>query len=197
LLSTLIHDGSASVVFTFDETGRITDRVALHASHPAFVVAVFEAVRRWEVDTTKLPRFLRRETVHYSFKRDNVIITRTQREAMKAVFTPYGDEKGMAFNTCREDELDTPLKTVTSVAPEFPPALKERHVRGRATVSFIVDAEGRVRVPAITDATDPEFGEAVLAAMRQWRFSRSYLGGLPIQVMTDRTFSFGSAPPAK
>ena len=130
LFSTLINEGFASVVFTFDENGRVTDRVALHASHPAFVVAVFDVTRRWEIDTTKLPRHERRETVHYTFKRDHVVITRTQRDAFKALFTPYGDEKGTAFNTCREDELDAPLEIRASVAPEFPAALKNRHVRG-------------------------------------------------------------------
>jgi TonB family protein len=194
---TTLFDGFASVVFTFDENGRVTDRVALRASNPAFVTAVFEAARHWEVDTTKLPRFLRRETVHYAFKRDQVLILRTQREAMKGAFSPYGDEKGFAFETCHEDQLETPLQLVTSVAPEFPEALKNRHARGSATVNFIVDAEGRVRVPAVTDATEPEFAAAVIGAVRQWRFAPAQLGGRPIQVMVDRTFRFGAPAAAK
>jgi TonB family protein len=197
LLSTLIHDGFASVIFTFDETGRITDRVVLHASHPAFVAAIFEAARHWEIDTARLPRFIRRETVYYRFQRDRVIINRTEREAMKAAFTPFGDEKGTAFNTCREDELGVPLQMVASIVPEFPPALKGAHVRGSATVSFIVDAEGRVRVPAVTGASEPAFGEAILAAVGQWRFATPQLGGRPIQVMVERTFSFGAPPQTK
>jgi TonB family protein len=197
LLSTLIRDGSASVVFTFDETGRITDRVALHASHPAFVVAVFEAARHWEIDTTKLPHAIRRETVAYDFQRSTVIISRTERDAMKAAFTPYGDERGVAFSTCREEQLGVPLETLATSVPEFPSALKARQIRGSATVSFIVDAGGGVRVPAVIDATEPEFGEAVLAAVRQWRFSSPQVGGFPIQVMVERTFSFGARPPAK
>ena len=195
LMSTVIKDGFATVVFTFDENGRITDRVSLKASHPAFVQAVFEAVAHWEIDPARVSHFSRREVVDFNFERHHSIVNLTQRDATKSAFNPYGDEKANALRTCREDELDFPVKLTTYIAPEYPPALKAEGVHGSATLSFVVDAEGRVRVPAVTDANDPAFGEALFAVARQWRFTGPQLKGRPAQVMMERTVSFGARRP--
>jgi TonB family protein len=197
LLSTTVREGSVTVLFTFDENGRVTDRVALEASHPGFVTSVFAAAESWEIDTTKLGRFYRREFVQFRFERQNIVVSMSQRDAIKAAFTPFGDKAALALKSCREEELDAPLEELATALPVYPPALKGSHVAGEAAVSFVVDAYGRVRVPVVTDATEPEFGEAALVAIKQWRFLPPQLAGLPIQVMLKRTFSFGSRQPAK
>src|SRR5882672_4018236 len=123
LLSTPVQDGFATVVFTFDDAGRITDRLVLAASHPAFSVAVYEAVREWEVDTTGLARFIRREIIRFEFERHHSIVAMNQRDASKTAFTLYGDQAATALRTCREEELRSPLKTIATAMPEFPPTL--------------------------------------------------------------------------
>jgi TonB family protein len=192
LLSTTVRDGFVTVLFTFDDDGRITDRIALEASHPGFAMAVFEASASWEIDTTKLSRFYRREFVQFNFERQNVIVSMSQRDAIKAAFTPFGDKAAIAPKSWREEVFDSPLRATTTALPDYPPTLKEGHVAGQATVSFVVDVEGGVRVPAVIDATEPEFGDAVLAAIKKWHFPPPLLGGRPIQVMLQRTFSFGA-----
>ena len=197
LLSTTVRDGFVTVLFTFDENGRITDRVALEASHPGFVAAVFAATAGWEIDIARLGRFYRREFVQFSFERKNIVVSMNQRDAMKAAFTPFGDKAAVALHSCREEELGSGLEAVVKALPVYPPALKKNHVGGEASVSFVVDTAGQVRVPVVTDATDPEFGEAVLAAIKEWHFSTPLVNGLPVQVLANRTFNFGTYPPVK
>lgn len=195
LLSTLVREGFVNVIFTFDASGRITDRIATAASHPAFVVSVYEAMQNWEVDTRAMsvPRF--RENLRFDFERRVAIVTMTQRDVMKAAFTPYMDQTGTALSTVPEEELATPLATIVATVPSYPPALSGRHIRGVATVSFIVDTEGRVRVAAVTDASEREFGEATRVAVNTWRFAPPRHFGLPVLVMVERTFRFGAPPP--
>jgi len=193
LRSTLSQSGFVDLAFTFDATGRITDRVALAASHPAFVAAVFEAVRKWEVDTTELARPARRETIRFEFRQSQNVTTMNHRDAAKAELSKTSDATYSALSTLKEHELSRPMKTLVTVAPEFPPSLAAQHAHGTATVSFVVDATGQVRVPTATDASDPAFAESVLAAIRQWHFTPPQEGNLPIQVLAERTFRFGSA----
>jgi TonB family protein len=192
LLTTLVQEGFATVVFTFDADGKITDRIVLAASHPAFVTAVYEAVSEWELDTRELRPSMRREMIRFDFARQPAIVPMNQLSAMRSQFSPYVDQPGTAVLTCQEAELRPKLQPQATVAPEFPRELLARHVRGVATVGFVVDAEGRVRVPAVTDASEPEFGDAALAAVRQWRFAPPLQGGVPVRVVAERTFRFGA-----
>lgn len=192
LHGTVVRDGFATLVFTFDDAGNLTDRIVLAASHPAFSGAVLQAASRWRIDPLGLSPFARREIVRFDFQRSRSIITLTQRDASKSAFSPYGDDVATAVRTYREPDMTERLRATTQVNPEYPPALKAKGIRGMATVSFIVDAEGRVRVPAITHATENEFGAAALAAIKTWRFSPPRHNGVPAQAMAERTLVFSA-----
>lgn len=51
LHGTAVREGFATVVFTFDDDGRITDRLVIATTHPAFNQSVLTAMRRWIVDS--------------------------------------------------------------------------------------------------------------------------------------------------
>ncbi|MEO5960174.1 MAG: hypothetical protein ABIR80_13750, partial [Opitutaceae bacterium] len=87
LMSTQVLDGFAGVVFAFDEAGFVTDRIVTAASHPAFTASVIEATRHWQIDTRALSRHLRRETLRFDFHRRGSIVTMTNRDASKAMFS--------------------------------------------------------------------------------------------------------------
>src|SRR5687767_13227371 len=99
-------------------------------------------MRGWEVDATELARSLRRETLRFDFVRRGSVVSLSQRDASKAALSSYGDHHATALATCREEQIDTPLKVATNVTPTFPPALKSAGIEGVATISFIVDGEG-------------------------------------------------------
>ena len=191
LLGTSERSGFVNLVITYDAEGRISDRLAIEASHPSFVAAVYEASRRWEVETEGMAHTIRRETFRFEFVRSQTIVNMTQRDAVKSSFSKLGDLSATAIGTCKEEELRRPMKPLSTVVPAFPAELAGKNLRGFATIGFVVDGAGRVRVPAVTDASSPEFGEVALAAVRQWRFEPPRRDNLPVQVMADRTFRFG------
>jgi hypothetical protein len=74
LQMTAVRDGFATVVFTFDDDGNLTDRLVITASHPAFTACVLRAAQHWQVDTEGLAPALRRENARFEFapRRDHL-----------------------------------------------------------------------------------------------------------------------------
>jgi TonB family protein len=143
------------------------------------------------VDTRDLARTAHRDTIRFEFQRRHPVLAMSQRGAGKSNFGLYGDQVGSGRITFREYDLRTALAPLETVMPRYPAALAKEHPREFASVNFVVASDGRVRVPGLTDAIEPEFGEAALAAVRQWRFAPPLQHGTPVQVMVDRTFRFG------
>ncbi|HEY8994369.1 MAG TPA: energy transducer TonB [Lacunisphaera sp.] len=187
---TTVRDGFATVAFTFDDDGRITDQVVLAASHPLFAEAVRSAVAQWQLDTRTLPATERRDTRRFDFLRNGSIVGMSQRDALKSALDPFGDLAADPIVTLKESVLSAPLKNPAGGQPEFPKELSGRIREGMATVEFVVDAEGRVRVPAVTSASHPAFGAAALASVRAWRFAPPQHQGRSVQIMTERTVRF-------
>jgi TonB family protein len=197
LHGTAVREGFATVVFTFDDDGRITDRLVIATTHPAFNQSVLTAMRRWRVDTAGLSSGLRRESVRFDFSRSGSVVSLSQRDASKASFSAYGDHSATPLLTFREAAIDGPLRIVAHVPAIYPDKHKAAGREGHATIDFILDGEGRVRVPAIAEATQPEFGVAALAALRQSRFAPGRRTGLIVQVIASRTVTFRLAPSDK
>lgn len=91
-------------------------------------------------------------------------------------------------------DLDRVPASVNQPMPAYPAALRTKPVPGTAAVRFFVDAEGRVRLPSITSASAPEFAEAALGVLSQWRFEPPVLSGKPVIAIGTWTFNFGPAP---
>lgn len=79
----------------------------------------------------------------------------------------------------RARDLDRPLRPREQPAPAFPPALLRKGVGGEALIEFLLDEEGRARLPRIVSATDPQFGYAAAHAVAQWRFEPPTARGEP------------------
>jgi TonB family protein len=88
---------------------------------------------------------------------------------------------------------DAAAKPFLGPAPEYPAALFRKRVAGKAMVSFTIDERGVVGDPAVVRASQPEFGEASLVAIRQWRFLPLVRHGHPVQSRVEMPFEF--APP--
>lgn len=191
LTPTPVNQGFATAAFTVKDSGEVLDAVILEDSHPAFGEALLEAIHLWRLGTstgtTSRPR---REVVSVNFVRSGVVTSMTQRDAFKSLFSSSLDGEG-GLKSLQWDNLSTPPQRLLSVAPSYPAALKSKGARGTATVGFVIDATGVVRVPVVLVATEPDFGEAALTAVKQWRFSPPRHRGRPVVVEVVRTFAFG------
>ena len=76
------------------------------------------------------------------------------------------------------------------VMPVYPDAARRRGERGVAVAEVLVDEQGRLADVQILEAPSAEIGEAVIAAVRQCRFSAAESDGGPIRVSGKLTFYF-------
>lgn len=88
---------------------------------------------------------------------------------------------------------DAPPRPFVGPAPDYPKALKKSRVKGEAMLTIHLTRQGVVTDPKVDSATDPAFGEAALAAVRQWRFLPKIEAGRPVE--TDVRMPFAFDPP--
>ena len=193
----LESDGSAVVAFTVRASGRIDDVIALAATERRLGDSAVEAIKQWrfERDPTlgtgpqAAPNaVLRREIVEFVFKRDSGVTIMSHLEGAKAWFPK---DRNLEVRLLLPDELDAPL---ARVAQPDPPNVTARVAAlehgGHATVSFVVDETGRVRVPTLVAADDPALGAAALAMLASWRYEPPVHDGKPALVEQRNTFTF-------
>ena len=85
---------------------------------------------------------------------------------------------------------EAPAAPFLGPAPEYPRALFKKGIEGSATVSFAIDTRGAVSDPKLLAASQPEFGEAVMAVIRQWRFLPTVKNGQPVPTRAEMPFAF-------
>ncbi|HXI13452.1 MAG TPA: energy transducer TonB [Thermoanaerobaculia bacterium] len=84
-----------------------------------------------------------------------------------------------------------PMIATSQVYPVYPEGAKLRRTEGSVLVRYIVDKKGRVReVKILRHAATPNFDEAVLKAIRGWRFRPMVDKGEKVEVMHDLTVYF-------
>lgn len=89
-----------------------------------------------------------------------------------------------------QDSNPQPLLVVT---PEYPEALRKAGQRASAVVTMRITPQGSVQDPRIDRASDPAFGEAVLAAVRQWRFLPQVKAGRAVETRVSLPFDYDPA----
>lgn len=90
-------------------------------------------------------------------------------------------------------ELDEKLVVRSRKAPRFPLSVNENVATGEAVIEFLVDEDGRVRLPRIVSASEEAFGYAAVQGVAAWRFEPPKRGGRPVVVRVQIPISFGVA----
>ena len=78
-------------------------------------------------------------------------------------------------------ELDQRPRAVFQRAPVYPSNMRRSGRAGTVYVLFIVDEQGRVKQPKVSDSTDAAFEQAALDAVKQWRFEPGTRQGEKVQ----------------
>jgi TonB family protein len=184
--------GSAVVSFKVSETGSVSDVVVQEATQPEFGAALVAAVEMGNFDRP--------------IENNHVVqVALARRWDFKAVPTDAAattDASTRIVVAMRRGEissakgLDARLAPIYRVQPVYPQALKARGgPAGRAEIELVVDHEGRVRLPRIISATEPEFGWAAATALAQCIFTPPTRGGVPLNVKVRIPVDFAAAPP--
>ena len=76
--------------------------------------------------------------------------------------------------------LDRPPRALVQQPPAYPAAFRQAGVEGRALVEFTVDTAGQVVSARVLEASNAEFGESAVRAIRHWRFEPGKVDGRPV-----------------
>lgn len=90
-------------------------------------------------------------------------------------------------------ELDGPPVALSRRPPRFP--VSAQADTGEAVIEFLIDEEGRARLPRIVSATEDCFGYAAVQSVATWRFEPPTRGGKTVVVRAQIPITF--SPPAK
>jgi TonB family protein len=183
--------GSASVLYTVDEEGHPRDVQVQSATKPEFgeaLAAAAEAcvfLRAFEGGhAVSVPLLQRAEFAAVSPDAADGADPVSRLLAALRV-KPIGGPQG----------LDERLTPVYRVAPEYPGALRRKgRPAGKALIEFIIDRDGRARLPRIVSATAEEFGWSAATAVSQWIFKPPLRSGQPVDVSVRIPFDFKSPP---
>jgi TonB family protein len=80
-------------------------------------------------------------------------------------------------------------KLIRKVEPIYPELAKKARVQGKVTLQITVDQEGNVTDASVIKG-HPLLDDAAINAVRQWKYSPTFLNGKPISVMAEVSVLF-------
>jgi TonB family protein len=176
-------EGSANIEFIIDTDGRVQQVRIISASEPAFGTAAAAAVKSW--------RFTPGQA------KGRPVNVRTRQELdftlddVKSIPMKVLHLKSETLAKMPGFDWDTP----PSLPVQFPPivypfeALRDKRA-GRVVVRFVVEVDGKMKQPAIMEATAPEFGQAVIAAVNATPFTPALKKGERRRSLVEATVEF-------
>jgi TonB family protein len=185
-----VTQGTVVVAFERGARNRAGDVLVLESTDSRFADAALDAIREWRfaahasgggvVEDAPVVRFL--------FTTGSIAVVPL------TAGPRTGDRRTIRADSAVElpnfSHLDAPPKALASPAPGFPVALRGRLSQGTVVVKYFVDPQGKVRLPVVVSASDPAFGAAALAAIREWRYEPPRIDGRPVVALERHSFHF-------
>ena len=92
--------------------------------------------------------------------------------------------------------LSLPPIPVRQTRPVYPEDLRQSSTEGYAVVGFVVEPDGTVGYAQSISATNPEFGDAALTAVRGWNFQAGRFNGQLVKSYMEIPIYFTLSQPA-
>lgn len=178
--------GKARVAMLVDPQGRVAQVKVLEATRPEFGLALTAATEGFRFD----PALKNGRPVASLLGFDQDFNDRE--------LPDYKADRLLALEKKHPEKiisgatLSGSLKPVSRRPPVFPVTAATE--RGSATIEFLVDEDGRARVPRIVKATDPAFGYAAVQAVASWWFEPVEKDGKRVVVRVQIPIEFSPPP---
>lgn len=186
-----IPDGIVTLAISRDAAGVPGDILVIDATDQRFGEAAVAAARQWRFAAVPPGTDLPATLVRIGFRLSGVVFVNSFSTELAGL-----DGKTVAKKLrepVRVPELQSlpeAPKVLNQPMPAYPAALTGKAIEGTAKVRFFIDQEGRVRLPQVSEATAPEFADAALAAVTQWRYEPPRKGMRRIVVAENWSFQF-------
>lgn len=95
--------------------------------------------------------------------------------------------------------VDVPVRALVDRAPAYPETLRAAGITGTVRVRFVVDTAGRAELSSVRviESSHELFARAVLAALRQARFTPGEVAGHRVRTLVERSYRFDIAGAAR
>ena len=84
----------------------------------------------------------------------------------------------------------TSARVISRVEPRFPPAFAHSVRSARVVVRCVIGQDGSIHDLEIITSSFPPFNDAVLSALRQWKFAPGVMHGRPVDTWFELTVNF-------
>ena len=179
--------GEVVVDFTIDTEGKVREAAIFRSNHPAFEEPALECVYQWKfkpaVKDGKPVNMKMRVPIIFNISVDGVSGTNGAVE-----ITATAREK----QTKLPESLryDVPPKAKGILYPAYPYELLLARTSGAVEMAFLVGEDGQVSNVVVLKADQPEFGEAMSAAIAAFQFVPASKDGRPITGMLKMEHKF-------
>jgi TonB family protein len=167
--------GEVLLAFVVDDKGNVVNPVVVRSNNTAFDEAAIEAVLKWKFE----PAVVEGHPVNTRMAVP-IIFDFSDGSAREAVTvdTPGRKAQERLPEALRYDVAPKPRGMVQPVYPY--PLLRDDR-KGKATVVFVISQTGDVEGLKVIEATEPEFGLALTAAVETFKFEPALKDGHPTQ----------------
>jgi TonB family protein len=183
--------GEVLLAFVVDDKGNVVNPVVVRSNNTAFDEPAIEAVLKWKFE----PAVVDGQPVNTRMSVP-IIFAFSDGSGREAVTVDAPGRKAQE-RLPEEFRYDVAPKPRGMVRPVYPYPLLRDDRKGKATVAFVVGRTGNVEKLEVVEATEPEFGLALAAAVETFKFEPALKDGHPTQATLKieeeyNAFAYGS-----
>ncbi|MCX6951802.1 MAG: TonB family protein [Verrucomicrobia bacterium] len=185
-------EGRAMVHFVVDQAGRVVKTNLGETTAPELARALQAAVEcfTFEPAIRKGKPSLAIQGFSQVFNREDAWMLVTPEDLR---LLRQEEKKPESILTSRD--LDKKLTPLSQRPPTYPLSALNTSTEAEAVIEFLIDEDGRARLPRIISATEPAFGYAAVQGVSTWRFEPPTRGGRPAVVRVQVPIAFKLPPP--
>lgn len=176
--------GEVDVEFTVDREGHRQALKILWATHADFIQPALTAVDKWLFRPARQGDLEVMASLQSALEFD---VLDTKRVDVLAT-------NGISLRNDAGKTYDTRPSPRIVVDPVYPYDLRLAGTEGDAVVDFVIGPNGRAESIAVRDATQPEFGRALAAALECWLFQPALNAGTAVTVKATARWHYSLTP---
>jgi TonB family protein len=180
--------GLVFVDFSVDAEGRLQGLNIRAATHTDFIRPALDAAEKWSFQPAKQGDLAVPASMNGTLEFTVLDVERTDVLAANDVALA----KEQADNP-EIEPLDQKPRILMAVDPVYPYDLLLAGTEGEAVADFVIGTDGHVDSVTVREATQPEFGHALAAALECWLFQPAHKEGSKVPVKATKRQRFNLA----
>jgi RNA polymerase sigma factor (sigma-70 family) len=191
LVGTVLVTGTGAYLAQEQNNAALRDELTGLQQEPSEVVSLRQANLQLERATADVEQ-LRVSDTELAQLRDEAAKVQDQLRVV-AQLAPSSAPPPAPRETFQLKQLDQIPKPTRFTPPQYPAEMAIAGIPGKVTVTFLVDAAGKVQEARAVDSSQPEFEAAAIAAVSQWQFDPGRKGGRTVNTWVTQQIVFSLA----